>query len=40
MSIGDHRAGLKDENEVVIPAIEVIIHPEYDPSDFDNDIGE
>ena len=40
LSLGDHRAGKKDEHEKVIHATEVVIHPAYNPHDFDNDIGE
>ena len=40
VALGDHTAGQKDENEKVIQAVEVVIHPDYNPNDFDNDIGE
>ena len=40
VSLGDHTAGQKDEHEKVIQATEVVIHPDYNPNDFDNDIGE
>ena len=40
VSLGDHTAGEKDKYEKVIHATEVVIHPLYNPNDFDNDIGE
>ena len=40
VSLGDHTAGKKDQHEKVIHATEVVIHPDYNPNDFDNDIGE
>ena len=40
VSLGDHTAGKKDQHEKVIHAAEVVIHPDYNPNDFDNDIGE
>jgi len=39
ISLGDHTAGKKDQHEKVIHATEVVIHPDYNPNDFDNDIA-
>ena len=40
VSLGDHRAGVRDQNERVIAASKVVVHPLYNPNDFDNDIGQ
>ena len=39
MSIGDHDTSKRDEHERVIQAEKIIIHLEYNPNNFRNDIG-
>ena len=40
VSLGDHRAGIKDQSERVVAARRIVVHPLYNPNDFDNDIGQ
>ena len=39
MSIGDHDTSKRDDHERVIQAEKIIIHLEYNPNNFQNDIG-
>lgn len=39
VSIGDHDTSKRDDHERVIQAEKIIIHLEYNPNNFQNDIG-
>ena len=39
VSIGDHDTSKRDEHERIIQAEKIIIHLEYNPNNFRNDIG-
>ena len=37
--MGDHQANEKDDFETIIPAERIIMHQQFNPDNFENDIG-